>query len=147
MDVRYVISELLTHYKKYEELLKKETDALIASDVERFKEIVNEKITVLEGLTEFEQKRVSVFGQLTLSELIDQHGIDKKDKDVVTLMDTITSIQELTETSKLLMDQIALYNNAILDAIKEVSNRGTTYSDDKKQSSKGQSVSLLNKKL
>jgi hypothetical protein len=86
-------------------------------------------------------------GKKTLNELLLENGISKDEKDVVALMDSIDNIKELTETTRVLMDQISRYNTAILDAIKEVSNRGTTYSGDKKPSSKGQSVSLLDKKL
>jgi flagellar biosynthesis/type III secretory pathway chaperone len=147
MDIRYVVSELLSRYKKYEDLLIKETDALLSSDIEGFKVIVNDKIDLLEKLTEFEQNRVSVFGQKTLSELLEYFNIPKEDKEVIELQKTIISIQELTETSKMLMDQVISYNQAFLDAVREVSNQGTTYSKDKKPDSRGQSVTLLDKKL
>jgi hypothetical protein len=147
MDIREVVSELLTRYKAYEELLTKETDALLSNDVSAFKDIVNEKINVLEELTEYEQNRVSVFGQKTLNELLDENGISHNEEEVLSLMNTIENIKELTETTKLLMDQNKRYNSALLEAIKEVSNRGTTYSGDKRPSSKGQSVKLIDKSI
>ena len=136
---------LMQLYRKYDDLLDREIESLTINNVDHYKEIVKEKIDLLDELTSFERERLVAFGDQSLFSLLKEelHTHDR----VVVLEKLILSIQEKTETTKVLSKQISAYNKALIEAIKKGSNQGTTYGNNKLQSSLEQGVKLINRSI
>lgn len=141
------VKQLIKYYSDYLALLNEETKTLVDNKIPEFNEVVSKKIELLTSITEYEKKRISFFGEVTLDELISNENDEHLKSLGNELKDIISKVNELTETNKILMDQLYEYSKVMIDALVSTSKESVTYSKEKKYSTNENSINLINKSI
>lgn len=148
MTVDSVVTTLINFYSDYNNLLDEEREILTKIDYARYSEIVKEKMSLVQEITRFEERRVHDYGEYSIDELIKKRSSKSllKKKDILTGI--VLEIQDKSEFNNILAKKIKNYSDKMLNTMVNSSKEEKiTYGKDMKYENSYQRVNILDKKI
>lgn len=134
MDILEILTQQRDILTELNDIVKEEKQVLIRNDNRALSVLLEKKVDLINRLDETEQKRLSAYGEMKISEIeIPQKDQKTVDQIVKEIKDIYEEVKEYQEINMLLTHQSIEYNNNMMYIIQQaLLKSGSGYSEDGK---------------
>lgn len=134
MEILDILKQQRDILSELNDIVKKEKQVLIRNDNRALSVLLEKKVDLINRLDETEQKRLSAYGEMKISEIeIPQKDQKTVDQIVKEIKDIYEEVKEYQEINMLLTHQSIEYNNNMMYIIQQaLLKSGSGYSEDGK---------------
>ncbi|NLK71504.1 MAG: flagellar protein FlgN [Clostridiales bacterium] len=134
MEILDILKQQRDILSELNDIVKEEKQVLIRNDNRALSVLLEKKVDLINRLDETEQKRLSAYGEMKISEIeIPQKDQKTVDQIVKEIKDIYEEVKEYQEINMLLTHQSIEYNNNMMYIIQQaLLKSGSGYSEDGK---------------